>query len=80
MEPKKLRKKLATIIQKADKSYFFEDYGAQADAVLAWLREEQLMIVPKEPTEQMVEAGTDAIQRGTVVHAVSVRGSLGRRQ
>lgn len=60
-----VRDKIAKAIREADSSYFFEDYSKQADAVLAFLRKEKLLVVPIQPTEEMVESGKDAIQKGS---------------
>lgn len=61
-----IRKEIATAIQKADKSYFFEDYTKQATAVLSTLSTKGYQPMPKEPTEEMIKAGTEAIPNGKV--------------
>jgi len=61
-----LHQDIARAIQKADNSYFFEDYSKQARAVLRALEKEGYVIVPKSPTEDMIQAGSDAILPGKV--------------
>ncbi len=68
-----LYKDIARAIQKADNSYFFEDYTKQARAVLRALDQGGYAIVPKEPTEAMLQAGSDAILPGKVRPEVLVR-------
>lgn len=68
-----LHKDIARAIQKADKSYFFEDYSKQARAVLRMLEKEGYIIVPKQPTDDMIQAGSDAILPGKVKPDVLVR-------
>jgi hypothetical protein len=55
---------IAEAIHSADRRYFFEDYSAQADAVLKALRDAGLQIVPREPTEAMMEAGKNSLTYG----------------
>lgn len=57
---------IAHAIKEADKSYFFEDYMRQAQAVIAALDREGMMIVPRTATEVMMQAGKDAILSGRV--------------
>lgn len=45
---------IARAIREADNSYFFEDYVKQAQAVVAALAKEGLVIVPLEPSEDML--------------------------
>lgn len=61
---KKLRPIIAEAIQKADSSYFFENYEKQADAVIKSLIEKGFVITPIDPTDQMLEAGKEAIFYG----------------
>lgn len=61
-----LRNDIARAIQNADKSYFFEDYSKQAQAVLRALERNGYAIVPKDPTEDMLKAGSEAILPGKV--------------
>lgn len=61
-----LHSDIAAAIQKADSSYFFEDYSKQAQAVLRVLEQNGYTIVPKTPTEEMIKAGSDAILPGKV--------------
>jgi hypothetical protein len=55
---------IAQAIHDADRRYFFEDYEAQANAVLNALRDAGLQIVPREPTEPMMEAGRNSLTYG----------------
>lgn len=57
---------IATAIQKADSSYFFENYNKQAKAVLKALDQEGYKVVPKMASPKQIEAGTAAISRGRV--------------
>ncbi len=57
---------IASAIKKADNSYFFENYTKQATAVLSVLEKKGYTIIPKEPTEDMIKAGTDSILTGQV--------------
>lgn len=57
---------IAEAIQKADSSYFFENYNKQAKAVLAALVKEGFVITAKKPTEKQLEAGKAAVTRGRV--------------
>ncbi len=61
-----LQQNIAKAIQKADKSYFFENYSKQARSVISSLEKQGYMIVPKDPTEDMLQAGSDAILPGRV--------------
>ncbi len=57
---------IAIAIQNADTSYFFEDYSKQAAAVVKVLASKGYCVLPKEPTEPMIQAGTEAILPGKV--------------
>lgn len=57
---------IADAIQKADKSYLFEDYTKQASAVVQLLRDEGYAIVPRRATEAMLDAGEQSILAGKV--------------
>ena len=46
-------KLIASAIQNADKSYFFEDYTKQASAVLAALDKAGFQILPKDLSEDI---------------------------
>ena len=59
-----VNKSIAKAIRQEDKSYFFEDYSKQARAVLRMLDKKGYTIVPKEPTEQMIDEGLEAITPG----------------
>lgn len=61
---KGINKIIAESIKVADSSYFFENYSRQADSVLMHLNRAGLMIVPKEPNEEMVKAGKAAVTLG----------------
>ncbi len=61
-----IKKTIAKAIKRADKSYFFENYTKQANAVLQTLHKQGYTIVPIEPTKQMLQTGTDQIQSGSV--------------
>ncbi len=65
-KPKSLKKLIARAIKKADRSYVFEDYGKQADAVIAMLRAEGIALVPMKPNDAMVDAGVQAIGTGKI--------------
>ena len=64
MKRTKLSSTIAHAIKNADKRYFFEDYTAQADAVLKALREAGMTVVPVEPTQDIIEAGKNALKYG----------------
>lgn len=68
-----LHKDIARAIQNADTSYFFEDYTKQARAVLRALEQGGYRIVPKEPTDAMLQAGSEAILPGKVRPEALVR-------
>ncbi len=68
-----LHSEIARAIQNADNSYFFENYSKQAKAVLRTLEQEGYIIIPKDPTEDMIKAGADAILPGKVRPDVLVR-------
>lgn len=68
-----IREDIANTIQLADKSYFFEDYGKQATAVLKMLESKGYAIVPKKATEPMVTAGENGIVAGKVKPAEHVQ-------
>jgi len=65
MNRAKLSNTIAHAIKKADKRYFFEDYTAQANAVLKALREAGMAVVPLEPSADIINAGKDALKYGT---------------
>jgi TRAP-type C4-dicarboxylate transport system substrate-binding protein len=62
---RKLANTIAHAIKKADKRYFFEDYTAQANAVLKALREAGMAVVPLDPPAEVIEAGKNALKYGT---------------
>jgi len=55
---------IAQSIKDADKRYLFEDYTAQAKAVMAALRHAGLVVVPAAPDEAMMEAGKESLKFG----------------
>jgi len=57
---------VAKAIDKADSSYFFENYTKQAKGVIKMLDKEGYKIVPKLADPKQIEAGTAAISRGRV--------------
>lgn len=59
-----IRDTIARAIKSADKRWFNEDYGQQADAVLRALKENGLVIVPRKASADMTEAGMNAISFG----------------
>lgn len=64
---------IAHAIRAADKRYFFEDYTAQAGAVVQALRKAGLVVAPLKADEAMVEAGSQAILSGRVKPSEHVR-------
>lgn len=59
-----LNKLIAKAIRKTDKSYFFEDYGEQASAVISALKQQGYVIVPKEASEEMCEFAAENMTTG----------------
>lgn len=59
-----IRDTIARAIKDADKRWFNEDYGQQADAVMRALKENDLAIVPRQASDDMADAGMDAISFG----------------
>lgn len=57
---------IADAIQKADKSYFFENYSKQARSVIKELDQLGYVLMPKEPNAEMIKAGVLAITIGNV--------------
>lgn len=55
---------VARAIREADRRFFFEDYAAQAQAVLDALTAARLTIVPLEPNAEQVEAGKKSLTYG----------------
>ncbi len=55
---------IARTIRTADTRYFFEDYTRQAEAVLQMLAQENLTIVPRSLTDEMVEQIKDQLPYG----------------
>jgi len=64
MKQAQLTQLVAQSIKDADTSYIFEDYTAQAKAVLAALRQAGLVVVPVTPDEAMMEAGKESLKFG----------------
>lgn len=54
-------------IETADNSLFRENYSKQAEAVLRHIDKKGYVIVPKKATDDMLQAGEDAIQSGKVL-------------
>jgi hypothetical protein len=65
MKQTKLSDTIAEAIRAADKRYFFEDYTTQADAVLKALRKAGMVVVPLEPTPEIIEAAKNSLKYGT---------------
>lgn len=61
-----LKKMIARAIKRSDKSYFFEDYSKQADAVMRMLQAEGFAVVPLTPNDAMIDAGVEAIGSGKI--------------
>lgn len=59
-----IKKDIAVAIQKADKSYFFENYDKQAKAVLKALEKNGYAIMPIEPDEKTLKAVADNMSTG----------------
>ncbi len=55
---------IAKSIESADKSYFFEDYASQANAVIQELSKNGFCIVPLEPDSRLIDVGIKAISYG----------------
>jgi hypothetical protein len=64
---------IAKAIERADKSYFFENYTNQAQAVLQELNKAGLAIVPIVPDEKMITAGVTSIVYGRNKPSVIVK-------
>lgn len=76
MNKAKLAETIAHAIREADKRYFFEDYTAQAEAVLRALRKAGFAIIPLEPTPDMLEAGKNSLKYGAQRPADLLRSTL----
>jgi len=66
MLKKTLGDKIAAAIRKADTSYLWENYAKQADAALKAIEDEGFVIVRREPSREMLQAGIKALQYGRV--------------
>lgn len=55
---------IAQTIKKADNSYFFENYTSQARAVINTLDSAGYVLLPKDPSLKMIQAGVNAILIG----------------
>ena len=64
MKQAQLTQLIAQSIKDADTRYIFEDYTAQAKAVLGALRQAGLVVVPGMPDEAMMEAGKESLKFG----------------
>ncbi len=65
---------IAQAIHDADKRYFFEDYRAQAEAVLRALSNAGLMIVPRTASDDMMEAARNSLKFGAQRQDDLIRG------
>ena len=68
-----IRDYIAKTIRDADTRYFYENYGNQADAVIKALERANLILVPKEPTAAMMQAGVESLEYGTVKQGSVIR-------
>jgi hypothetical protein len=59
-----LREVIALAIKGADQSFFNEDYGKQAAAVLGALRKAGYEVVPKEASDGLVDFAADNLPFG----------------
>ncbi|WP_207480061.1 hypothetical protein [Arenibaculum pallidiluteum] len=59
-----LREIIALAIRGADKSFFNEDYGKQAAAVLSALRKAGYEVVPNEASDALVDFACDNLPFG----------------
>ena len=59
-----IKAKIASAIKAADWQLFLEDYNKQADAVLQAVKKSGHVIVPAEPSTEMLRAGANALQYG----------------
>lgn len=66
MSKVKLTNLIATAIQKADSSYFNEDYTKQANAVLAALEKDGFTIIPKDYSAEMWQKVAENMKTGRV--------------
>lgn len=57
---------IADAIQKADNSYFFENYSKQAQAVLHALSRAGYQIIPGELTDELIKEVTQKMRMGRV--------------
>jgi predicted glycosyltransferase len=64
---------IAKAIQQADKSYFFENYTKQAEAVIRELHRNGYVITPRIATDEMIAEGEKAILPGKVKPADHLR-------
>ena len=58
------RQIIAQAIKQADNSYFNEDYDKQALAVLQALKRQGYAILPRQPNDDLLQAGIDGIPYG----------------
>ena len=59
-----IREVIAVAIRSADKSFFNEDYGKQAAAVISALRRAGFEIVPREASDALVDFACDNLPFG----------------
>jgi predicted lipid-binding transport protein (Tim44 family) len=55
---------IARAIKRSDKKLFFENYTRQAQDVLKALAEEDIILIPKALTEEILEKAKEAIPQG----------------
>ncbi len=61
-----IKQTIAEAIQKADKSYFFEDYSKQALAVLKAIEASGFTVVPKELPPELAKEVAENMRTGRV--------------
>jgi len=61
---RKLRGEIAEAIQKADSSYFFEDYSKQAQAVMKIIENSGFRLMPKDIEDTFFKEVADAMRMG----------------
>lgn len=62
--PMSIKVSIAKAIKRADRSYFFEDYTKQAEAVLMGLKQDGFAIIPREPEESVLKQVADTMPVG----------------
>lgn len=64
MITKDIENMIAGAIKGADNKLFNEDYGLQANAVMATLREKGFIIVPRKPSEKAITETIEGMPYG----------------